>query len=79
MMERAEDTIKKRRQMIIDNEEAVQSHRQEMYRQGHGNYTNTEQSENERYINVKYKGGGRPASTYRQQFDDIRSLRSKPA
>jgi hypothetical protein len=35
MMKRADDTIKKRRQMIIDNEEAVQAHKQEIHRQGH--------------------------------------------
>jgi hypothetical protein len=56
MMERADDTNKKRRQMIIDNEEAVQAHKQKIHRQGYRNYTNTDQSGNVRYINVRYKG-----------------------
>jgi hypothetical protein len=56
-MERADDTRKKRRQMIIDSEEAVQAHKEEQHRQGfrYRYYTNAEQSGNERYINVKYK------------------------
>jgi hypothetical protein len=41
---------------IIDNEEAVQAHKQEIHRQGYLNHTNTEQTGNERCINVKYKG-----------------------
>jgi hypothetical protein len=57
MMERADDTRKKRRQMILDNEEAVQAHKEEQHRQGFRYYTNAEQSGNERYINVKYQGG----------------------
>jgi hypothetical protein len=57
MMERAEETHKKRRQMAVDNEEAVQEHKREQRRQGFRYYTNAEQSGNQRYINVKYQGG----------------------
>jgi hypothetical protein len=42
--------------MITDNEEAVQAHKEEQHRQGFRYYTNAEQSEDERYINAKYKG-----------------------
>ena len=55
MMERAEETNKKRHQMIIDNEREVHEHRRDMYRQEHRNYTNVEQTGNERHIRVKYK------------------------
>jgi hypothetical protein len=33
-MERADDTRKKRLQMVVDNEEAVQAHQEEQHRQG---------------------------------------------
>jgi hypothetical protein len=57
MMERAEETYKKRRQMAIANEEAVQEHKREQRRQGFRYCPNPEQSGNQRYINVKYQGG----------------------
>jgi hypothetical protein len=57
MMERAEGTYKKRRQMTIDNEEAVQEHKREQRRQGFRYYTNPGQPGNQRYINAKYQGG----------------------
>jgi hypothetical protein len=51
MMERADDTSKKRcHQVIIYNEEAVQPHKQEIHRQGYRNYTNTDQSGNVSYL-----------------------------
>jgi hypothetical protein len=79
VMERADDTRKKRRQMIIDNEEAVQAHKEEQHRQGFRYYTNAEQSGNERYINVKYQGGpDLQVSTVRQQLNDIRNLCGEP-
>jgi hypothetical protein len=57
MMRRAAITNKKRRQAIIDNEEAVHAYRREVHKQGYAyrNYTNTEQSWNERLIRVTYK------------------------
>jgi hypothetical protein len=63
----------------MKNEEANLAQKKEMYRQGYRNFTNTEQPGNERYVNVKYKGGARNASTYRQQLHNTRSLYSKPA
>jgi hypothetical protein len=83
IMQRAENTPQKRRQMIADNEEANLAHiahRQEMYRQGFCNYTNTKQSGNARKIcKREIQRGARLAGTYRQQLNDIRSLRRKPA
>jgi hypothetical protein len=79
MMERAEETYKKRRQMAIGNEEAVQEHIREQQRQGFRYYTNPGQSGNQRYINVKYQGGpDLQTSPDRQQLNDIRSICSKP-
>ena len=57
MMERAEETYKKRRQMATANEEAVEEHKRALTRQGFRYYTNPGQSGNQRYINVKYQGG----------------------
>jgi hypothetical protein len=57
MMERAEETYKKRRQMAIANEEAVHEHKREQRRQGFRYCPNPEQSGYQRYINVKYQGG----------------------
>jgi hypothetical protein len=55
-MKRADDTRKKRQQIIVDNEEAVQAHQAELRRQDYRYHTNAEQPGNERYINAKYKG-----------------------
>jgi hypothetical protein len=44
MMERADDTRKKRQQMTIDNEEAVQAHKEEQHRQGF-RYTPTQNNQ----------------------------------
>ena len=53
MMERAEGTYKKRRQMATANEEAVEEYTRELTRQGFRYRPNPEQPGNERYINVK--------------------------
>jgi hypothetical protein len=80
MMKRAEETNKKQRQMIIDNERKVHEHRREMHRQGYRNYTNTEQTSRERKTyKSEIQRCARLASIHRQQLNDIRSLRSKPA
>jgi hypothetical protein len=80
MMERAEGTYKKRKLMIIANEEAVQEHIREQRRQGFRYCPNPEQSGNERYINVKYQGGPdlQATSPDWQQLHNIRSICSKP-
>jgi hypothetical protein len=69
LMEIGEITSEKRRQTIIDNEEANFAHKQEMHRQGHRNYAynNTEQSGNERHIchRRKIQRGTRFTCTYR--------------
>ena len=57
MMERAEETHKKRRLMIIANEEANEEYKRELTKQSVRYYTNPGQSGNQRYINVKYQGG----------------------
>ena len=57
MMERAEETQKKRRLMIIADDEANEERKREITRQGFRYPTDPGQSGNERYINVKYQGG----------------------
>ena len=57
MMERAEETYKKRRLMATANEEAIEEYKRERTRQEFRYCPNPEQSGNERYIDVKYQGG----------------------
>jgi len=57
MMDRAEETKKKRRLMIIDNAEVNEERKRERARQGFRCPTDSGQSGYERYINVKYQGG----------------------
>jgi hypothetical protein len=57
MMERAEETHKKRRIMTTANEEAIEEYKRELTRQEFRYCPNPEQSGNERYINAKYQGG----------------------
>jgi hypothetical protein len=58
MMERAADTNQKRRQTIIDNEEAVHEYRREVHRQRDIATTPTQSNHGTKgiYIRVKYKG-----------------------
>jgi hypothetical protein len=57
MMERAEETQKKRRLMRIADDEANEERKREITRQGFRYCPDPDHSGNERYINAKYQGG----------------------